>query len=224
MALCSRQSGKSTVCCYTAVWTAIHRPKSLILIVAPAQRQAIEDQKRCYEILERAGIGEKTMKEYNQTQCKLRNGSRIISLPGNETSTRGYSAPDIILVDEANLVPDPIFQSLLPSTATNKKARWLLVSTPLLTSGFFYDNWFSGNSQFERFEVPASECPRISAEHLEQARMTMSPIAYSSEYECIWGLDAASMWSRDLVNSAISDTIHPLFPRVSVGDFLLQGG
>ena len=42
LVLCSRQAGKSTTAAVLALHTALHRPGSLVLLVAPSLRQAGE--------------------------------------------------------------------------------------------------------------------------------------------------------------------------------------
>jgi hypothetical protein len=41
-------------------------------------------------------------------RLELANGSRIVSLPGSGETVRGYSAPRLVIVDEASRVPDEL--------------------------------------------------------------------------------------------------------------------
>ncbi|MCG8456864.1 MAG: hypothetical protein MI919_11335, partial [Holophagales bacterium] len=50
--------------------------------------------------------------------------------------------------------------------------RLLALSTPFGTRGWWYEAWRS-DEPWERYEIPAAECPRISPEFLEEERRTM---------------------------------------------------
>ena len=44
--------------------------------------------------------------EDNRLSFTLTNGSRVVSLPGTGATVRGFSAPDLIIEDEASFVSD----------------------------------------------------------------------------------------------------------------------
>ncbi len=62
--------------------------------------------------------------------------SRIVGLPGNEETIRGFSAVSLLLVDEASRVPDDLYLALRPMLAVSGGAMWLM-STPCGKQGFF---------------------------------------------------------------------------------------
>jgi len=66
--------------------------------------------------------------------------------------------------------------------------RLLALSTPWGNRGWFFEAW-RGAEKWLRVKVPASECPRISADFLEQEARTLGEWFYRQEYECDW-LDA----------------------------------
>ena len=45
----------------------------------------------------------------------------------------------------------------------------MMLSTPYGKRGVFYEEWTGGHG-WERYEVPASQCPRISEDFLEEER------------------------------------------------------
>jgi phage terminase large subunit-like protein len=97
---CSRQSGKSTTTATKALHTGIYKPKSLILLVSPSLRQSQElfrKVKDSYEAMDaRPGLIED-----NRLSMVLTNGSRIVSLPSEQATVRGFSGVNMILFDEA---------------------------------------------------------------------------------------------------------------------------
>jgi hypothetical protein len=64
------------------------------------------------------------------------------------------------------------------------------MSTPFGTRGWWYEAWRSDEA-WERYEVPAEQCPRISPEFLAEERRTIGEWWYDQEYGCVF-LDAQS--------------------------------
>lgn len=138
--LCSRQSGKSLTAGAIAVQTALLMPDSLTLVMSPTERQSGElftDKiKRIYNGLGRP-IG--AAKETALT-LTLENGARIISLPGEESTVRGYSGAALIIIDEASKVPDQLYKTVSPIVAVSN-GRLIAMSTPFGKRGWFYERW-----------------------------------------------------------------------------------
>jgi hypothetical protein len=92
---CSRQSGKSTMAGVVALHKALTAPASLVLILAPAEREAKElfaKVAQAYRVLGHvvpAG-------SYRKMGAELANGSRVEALPGTEKTIRGFSGVDLL--------------------------------------------------------------------------------------------------------------------------------
>src|SRR5262249_5363055 len=167
---CSRQSGKTTTTAIIALEIAINQPGSLVIIGAPAQRQSTEMLRKVRE-LHSALDGAPELPSDSVTKLEFGNGSRVVALPGDGKTTRGLSAPAAIILDEAAFADPNLIQSLSPMLATSKDGRFLALSTPAGTAGWFFERWHDGDPSWLRVKVPASECPRISKEFLaEQLR------------------------------------------------------
>jgi hypothetical protein len=162
---CSRQSGKSTMSAVMALHPALYHPGSLVLCLAPALRQSQELFAKIggfYRDLGRpvAPQGERKL------SLELENDSRIITLPGSEKTIRGFSGAALLLVDEASRVDDALYFAIRPMLAVSGGSLMML-STPYGKRGVFYEEW-TGGEGWERYEVSASLCPRISEEFLEE--------------------------------------------------------
>lgn len=168
---CSRQAGKSQTTAVLAAHTAIFQPKSLTLLFSKAQRQSTELFGKIAAILKEVTNGPRLDSD-NLTSCRVDNGSRIISLPGDSDSVRGFSAPTLVVFDEAGYCSGQLFQSVRPMLAVSG-GRLILMSTPHGKRGFFYRAWTDDAEQWERERVPASECPRIDPSWLENERNTI---------------------------------------------------
>ena len=133
-----RQVGKSTCVAALALHTALYRPGGLILVIAPSQRQSRELFIKVHGFLQRLEPPE-ILEEETKLSLMLGNGSRVVVLPGdNPRTVRGYSAPELILEDEAAFVSDETFDALLPMLAATSTGRIVLMSTPYIASGHFY--------------------------------------------------------------------------------------
>ena len=80
------------------------------------------------------------------TSLELPNGSRIVGLPANDDTVRGYSGATMLLIDEAARVPDAMYAAVKPMLATTSGEMWLM-STPHGKRGFFYkERWIGSGS------------------------------------------------------------------------------
>ena len=167
---CSRQAGKSTVAALLAVRTALFAPGSLTLLVSPSQRQSGELFRKTLAFFRALPIKPPVTSE-SALRLELLSGSRVVSLPGSERTTRGYSKARLIVLDEAARIDDGLISSLRPMLATSKGGRFIAMSTPWGRRGFFYDRWQADDPGWLKIEVPATDCSRIPAEFLtEQER------------------------------------------------------
>jgi len=104
---CTRQWGKSTVTAAKAVHRGYCEAGSLTLVVSPSARQSGEFIRKAKNFVGRLGIRPRGDGD-NNLSIAFPNGSRIVGLPGNEATTRGFTA-DLILIDEASRVPDELY-------------------------------------------------------------------------------------------------------------------
>jgi hypothetical protein len=201
---CSRQSGKSSMAGGLAVHTAIYDPGSLTLMLSPTQRQSGELFRKALSVYRALGRPVPAEAETALT-LELENGSRIVSLPGKEGSIRGYSGVRLLIVDEASRAPDALYMSIRPMLAVSG-GRILCPSTPFGTRGWWYEAW-RGGEEWDRYSVPASECPRISAAFLAEEKRTMGEWWFSQEFGCQF-LDAQSSAFRSAdIEAAFSEEI-----------------
>jgi len=193
---CCRQSGKSTMAAVLGLHTALYQPGSLVLLLSPTLRQSQELFRKVltiYRVLAQSVPAETE----TRLTLELENGSRIVSLPGKESTIRGFSRVGLLIVDEAARVPDELYFSVRPMLAVSG-GRLIALSTPFGTRGWWYEAWRSADP-WERFEVPAAECPRIPAAFLEEERRNLGEWWFRQEYCCEF-LDAetAAFRSEDI--------------------------
>ncbi len=206
---CSRQSGKSTISGVLALHRALYRPGSLVLCLAPSERQSKELFGKIagfYRAIHDAPPPESDRK----LGMALPNGSRIEALPGSEKTIRGFSGAALLLVDEASRVDDGLYHAVRPMLVVSGGAL-VMLSSPYGKRGAFYEAWANGGSSWERYKVPAEECPRITPEFLEEEREALPSWVYRQEYECSFEETEDQVFTTEMVERAVTPEVTPLF-------------
>lgn len=206
---CARQSGKSTIAGLLALYLTASKDKHLILIVSPSERQSGELFRKIRGFIRELPI--EMMPEIvidNVLSCEFDNGSRIVALPGTEKTIRSFSGVDLLIEDEAARVPDDLHYAVRPMLAVSK-GKHMLLSTPFGTKGHFADAL--DDPAWEKITVPATENPRITKEFLDQEKKSMGEWWFNQEYMCIPMEDIDSVFSMDIIRSALDQNIKPLF-------------
>jgi hypothetical protein len=206
--LCSRQAGKSTCTASLAVHTAVYDPGSLTLLFAPSLRQSTELFRKVTEFY--GTIDPTPLEQESLSRLELPNGSRIVSLPASPDSVRGFSSPALIIVDEAAFVADDLMQAVRPMLAVGG-GRLIGMSSAHGRTGWFFQAWTDGGLHWERLMVTADDVPRISREFLERERAAMPHSKFMSEYYCQFSDAAEQVFSADLIRSALTADVAPLF-------------
>jgi hypothetical protein len=202
----SRQAGKSTCAAAMAVHQAVFFDRSLVLVVSPTLRQSGELQRKCMAFYDLVDPQHKELAEDTKLSIQLVNGSRIIALPGQEDNLRGYSAPALIIEDEASRVSDDLYTAIRPMLATNQ-GRLILLSTPNGKVGHFHKIWTEGGPEWLKIKVTADEIPRISKEFLANERLNMTESQYLQEYYGEFMEAEGAVFSSDLFRSLANPSV-----------------
>jgi hypothetical protein len=206
--LASRQAGKSSVAAALALQTALLRPRSPVLLLSPSLRQSGELYRKVVDLFGALGRPMGVSAE-SALRLELANGSRVVSLPGDEKNIRGFSGVALLIIDEAARVEDALYCSVRPMLAVSQ-GRLAALSTPFGKRGWFHDEWH-GEGDWQRVKITAEQCPRISPQFLAEERRALGERWYSQEYGCEFSecLDAVFAWAD--IQAALSDDIKPLF-------------
>jgi hypothetical protein len=214
---CSRQAGKSTVAALKACREVVLEANSLVLCVSPSLRQSGELFRRVLGFYH--GLGKLPsrpgVKAESALRLELMNGSRVISLPGSEKTTRGYSKANLIILDEAARIDAELITSLAPmqAVAAAGRRRFVAMSTPAGRLGWFYERWQAAatDGAWRRVRVPAEQCPRISPEFLAEQEKELGPLLYEQEFACEFVDSAETLFAATLVERAFDAAVRPLF-------------
>jgi Terminase large subunit, T4likevirus-type, N-terminal len=205
--LCSRQAGKSTVAAALALRAALLSPPALVLLLSPTLRQSGELFRAHFLTYYKAlGRPVPTVQETALTM-QLANGSRIVSLPGEEGGIRSFSSVRLLIVDEASRVPDDLYRAVRPMLAVSR-GQLVCLSTPFGQRGWFHDEWH-GSGNWKRVRITANDVPRITPEFLAEERKALGERWFNQEYLCSFEASIASLFSYEDLQASIKADIQP---------------
>jgi hypothetical protein len=206
---CHRQAGKSTATAALGIHTALYAAPALILIVSSGLRAAGEMFGKIDEVYRALGKPVPSV-EANSVTLALANGSRVVSLPNNADTIRSYSAPKLVIADEASRIGDAVFTAVTPMLAVSR-GRLVELSTPRGKRGHFYRMWTDGGENWERILLLGRDNPRISPDVLARDRRDMLAWEYRQEYEGSFEDNEDQLISGDVIESAFRSSEAPGF-------------
>jgi phage FluMu gp28-like protein len=193
-----------------ALHRALYLPGSLVLCLAPSERQSKELFAKVSDSYRRLR-GTPAPASDRKLGMHLPNGSRIEALPGSEKTVRGFSGTSLLIVDEAARVDDELYYAVRPMLAVSGGSLMML-TTPYGKRGVFFEEWTSGAArEWDRYEVPARECPRITPEFLAEERDALPSYIYRQEYECSFEDTEDQIFTHEMVQAAVTSDVKPLF-------------
>ena len=209
LVVASRQAGKSTVGALLALHQSVAVPGSTTLIVSPTERQSkllLRTVRRHYQTIRDAAPAgvEGTL------SIEWRNGSAVYALPGSEHTIRGFSAVDLLVLDEGARIPDELYHAISPMRAISN-GRLIGLSTPFGQRGWLFNEWDAGGDAWHRELVPAELCPRIAPAFLTRERERLGAHWYQQEFECVFAEGDDALFMLDDITAALDTDLDPLF-------------
>ncbi|MEM2003153.1 MAG: terminase family protein [Nitrososphaerota archaeon] len=208
----SRQVGGSFMIAVESLLHALLRPGITILLVSRSLRQSTELLRKVKTIIKqfenkRLRLGNvvyvfRLVKDA-ETFLEFHNGSRIISLPNNPDTIRGFTA-HLVYVDEAAMFSnDADIRQAVVFATTATGGRITLISTPKGRRGWFYEAYQSGKWSVHRIHY--SQAPHISRQEIEEMRKALSDLDWRQEMELEFLDEAAALFPYELILSCIED-------------------
>jgi Terminase large subunit, T4likevirus-type, N-terminal len=207
LALTARQVGKTTTAAWGIAHSMLFTTGSLSVIACPAQRQSAEAVRRVRETVVKAGA---ELEINNVYGLELKNGSRVLALPGSDDSIRGLTVDGWIVADEAARLPNDLIAALRPMRARRPQAPFAMLSTAWSRTDPFWTAWASDEQSWIRLNATA-DTTLFSAEFLEQERRALGEDVFKREYLGVPMGGQASPFSWELYERATQ--VHaPLVP------------
>lgn len=150
----SRQAGKSTIISSLPCHIAKYKPGSLSIVAAATEDQAREDKNDKILGFMSMDPDYPQLVRDSDKQIELDNGSRIIVVPATDKSARGYSKPDLVILDEASRIENIVYNSAIrPMFTNNPTGILVMLSTPNGKEGFFHDIFTRQDATWERYLI-----------------------------------------------------------------------
>lgn len=208
----ARQTGKSFATALEVVLSAIEG-KELWVLLSKGERQSKELMQKVKMHLEAFKIAASSIKEtyfedtkIKQLEIELPNGSRIIGLPANPDTARGYSGN--VVLDEFAFHKDSraIWTALYPTITRGYKIR--VISTPNGKQNKFYELWTADDHLWSKHKVTIYDAVRAGLHiNIDELRAGISdPDAWAQEYECKFIDEATAFLTFELITWAESET------------------
>ena len=183
-----RQVGKSLMAENLLLYFGINFARTTSICVSPTLAQARKLFKEIVEAVEDSDI----IKSSNATllELELVNRSQILFKSAEQREAlRGFTVTGICIIDESAYVEDSVYYTILPWVDVSG-APILLISTPRVRSGFFFDNYCRGLEGKNEFYTVDWSNPKykpeldklLSPERLEEYRKILPKSQFASEY------------------------------------------
>ena len=207
-----RQSGKSRSLAVLALHRAFRAAGFRVLIVSAGEEAAKRLLAEVRSIATSSPLLRGSVVDETAGLITLSNGSEIRSVPASERQIRGWTV-DLLLIDEAALVPDDlILGAAFPTTAARPDARIVMASSATTATGAFFDHVALGRQGSEHvraFAWALVDAPWISPSAIAAARESMAPTRFAAEYEGIFASGADALYPRALLDRVTAEYVMP---------------
>jgi len=223
LVLIHRQGAKSTTAATLIKAQTMRYPDTDCLIISPSQRQSDQTLRRIKNIEHKLSYN--LPKVSNAVRSiEYKNRSRVIALPGEEDTIRGFT-PALLVADEASRIMDDVYAAISPMLAVGK-GRFVLLSTAFGKRGYFFKTYeqyatitanTAQNGKSEEWlviNVTADQCPSIDPEFLESERKILGEKLFNQEYMNTFNDPVNAVIPQSTILAALDESIKPLFAGV----------
>jgi phage FluMu gp28-like protein len=180
------------------------------LIVSVSQRQANEVLEKCKRVdrlfarFPSSTLPPATIEAVRGNELHFTNGARIIGLPRNPETIRGFTG-DVFIDEFAHFRNDnEIFKAVVPTIT--RGYRLTIVSTPNGQMGKFFEIWNNPDlyENFSRFKIDIFEAQRggLSID-LDAVRKRFDDETFRQEYCCEFVDEATAVFPYALIRSCV---------------------
>lgn len=207
----SRQIGGSLGSAFEAVADCIDKPNTDWVVLSAGQRQSEEWMVKGHRVAKVVSDALDAGKpDCRTSEVRFSNGSRILALPANPETVRGYSANLVLDEFAFHEKPDRIYEAIYPaiSNPLRGELKIRLISTPAGRNSKFFEIWDKSKELgFVRhtttIHTAIEEGLPMDAEELK--RGLDDPESWAQEYECEF-VDAANvLLPYTLIDECVSD-------------------
>ncbi len=202
-----RQSGKSLMAMNLVLyWLINHRPCK-ILWVSPVYSQANKVQHELDEAIRNSKIIDTC--NYSDNYIKLKTGSEIYFRSAERyDNIRGYTF-DYCIIDEAAYIKEEAWTTAIKPTLAVRGKKILFLSTPKGKNWFYNLYQLSNvNNNYQAYNGPTSTNPFVKQTEINEARQTLPPNIFKTEYLAEFVDDGGEVFSN-LSNNTFNEWPKP---------------
>lgn len=208
----ARQTGFSFAVALEVVLDAVEHRTTWVLL-SRGERQSRELMEKVQQHAQAVGMAADMLEssfainddEFKQLEVRFPNGSKIIGLPANPDTARGFSGN--VVLDEFAFHRDSreIWKALFPVITRGYKIR--VISTPLGRKGKFYDLWTETSGKWSKHEANIYQAVAQGLDvDIDELRAGIDDEEdWAQEYECQFIDEAAALLTYDLISGCESD-------------------
>lgn len=212
----TRQGGKGEVATLLALDGVLNHDNFTVVIVSRTDRQAQRLLRRIKKYYKQLSYVPELVLD-SQIRMELVNGSEIIAVPGSEETIRGIEAVDLLIIDEAALVPDQLYFAVQPMTATTN-GRTIAMTTARGRRGWFWQEWNGGSDEWHREKITWEQITRFNPDWIARTRRRLGEFMFAQEFGCEFLDDVTQLFATDLVLSAVKQVTRKMLPSLSGGE------
>ena len=199
--LAARQIGKSFALSMEAVAEGLER-KCNNLILSSSERQSREVMQKVFSHLRYLKVRSSDLiaaETASKTETGLPNGSRIISLPANPDTVRGFSGN--VFLDEFafHRDADSIWRAIYPTVTRGYKVR--ISSTANGKNNMFYSIWNGGDFSKHETSIYEARTQGLDVDIEALRRGIADPDAWAQEYECRFVDEATAFITYEMITA-----------------------
>ena len=229
----SRQTGKSFATACEAVLDCLVRPGQLWVCLSAGERQAFEWLRKARQWAEALKVAVDSYQETfsaadaraSKGEIAFKNGSRIVAIPANPDTARGYSAN--LILDEFAIheksweIWAAIYPSISNPLSGEKKLR--IVSTPKGMGNKFADLWHK-NEAYSKHKTTIEDAAAAGLPvNIEELKAGVDdPDIWAQEYMCEFLDNSAVLLPYEMIAGCESEAIRddgvsPVYVGMDVG-------
>ena len=234
--LWSRQTGKSFATACESVTDCAAQPKGtscLWVVLSAGERQALEWMEKAKKWTAAVKATVDSYEEIrgsanallSRAEIRFANGARIVAIPANPDTARGYSAN--LVLDEFAIHERPfdIWAAIYPSITNplNGEKRLRIVSTPKGRGNKFADLW-EHNDHYSKHKVTIEDAVRMGLPiDIEELKAGVDdPDIWAQEYMCEFIDNTSVLLPYEMIGKCESATIKddgssPVFIGMDIG-------
>ena len=207
----SRQIGGSLGSAFEAVASCIDKPNTDWVVLSAGQRQSEEWMLKGNRVARMVSDAlELNKPDCRTSEVRFPNGSRILALPANPDTVRGYSANLVLDEFAFHERPDRIYEAIYPaiSNPLRGELKLRIISTPAGRNSKFFEIWHKSDElNFVKHKTTIYSAIKegLPMDVEELKRGLDDPEAWEQEYECEF-VDATNvLLPYTLIDDCVSD-------------------